>query len=450
MSDRTWLAGILEGTGPVYLRIVDALARARTEGVLQPGDRLPAQRDVAEALGIDLTTVTRAFSEARRRNLVEAVTGRGTFITPGGWDEPVLDLSMNIPPAPSGINLPLLIRNGVDAILKRSSAEALLSYHPGSGSNSERAAGSLWLSKNSARLPLERVIVGSGAQALLAASVMAMTAADDIILADRLTYPGLLSLARASRRIVAGVACDDQGVLPDALEKAVAETSSKLLYLNPTLHNPTAVTMPESRRRQLIKVARKSALTILEDDPYSRLLDDPPSSFLELLPKQTLHVATLAKCISPFLRTAFLVAPDAEVAERIGAALRGLTLMAPPLMTGLAAEWIRSGLAGDIVSGVRAEAAKRRALAESILASSVPMRSGGLSVWLDLQSACSSEELVRVARRRGLAVSPAEEFATSENSGDGVRLSLGAAATRSRLADGLRELADVLALARKP
>jgi DNA-binding transcriptional MocR family regulator len=443
MHSARWFETVKAGTGPVYLRIADALARARADGTLQAGDRLPTQRDLAQLLKVDLSTITRAFTEARRRNLIEAVVGRGTFVTPGGWDEPVLDLSMNIPPAPEGINLPALIRDGIDAILRRSSAQALLSYHPGMGSVSERSAGSLWL-PTVQRLPPGRVVVGAGAQALLAATVASLTKPEDVILADELTYPGLLSLARALGRRVAGVPSDRNGIMPDALAKLASETQAVLLYLNPTLHNPTTSTTPESRRRELIKVARRRGLTILEDDPYSRLLASAPPSFLAMAPAHTIHVMTLAKCISPFLRTAFLAAPNEETAERIGNALRGLTLMAAPLMTGLAAEWIRSGLAQELADGVSAEAAARRVLAERVLPKSIPHASGGFSAWFDLDSMRLSEDIVRAAKRRGLAVSPAGEFSATGKSRGGLRISLGAAATRARLEEGLRGLGDIL------
>ena len=88
-------------------------ADARGSGLLQSGDRLPPQRDLADLLGVDLTTVTRAFAEARRLNLIEAVPGRGTFVTSGGSDEPVIDLRMNVPPAPLGLNLPAGILGGI-------------------------------------------------------------------------------------------------------------------------------------------------------------------------------------------------------------------------------------------------------------------------------------------------------------------------------------------------
>ncbi|CDX50885.1 Uncharacterized HTH-type transcriptional regulator RHOS4_30730 [Mesorhizobium plurifarium] len=443
-SDLGWLPALPAGPRPVYLKIVDALADARSNGRLQPGDRLPPQRELARLLGVDLTTVTRAFSEARRRNLIDATAGRGTFVTPGEPEEPALDLSMNIPPAPAGLNLPALIRIGIEGLLKRSSAEALLSYHPGPGSPAERAAGSSWLAAAGDRLPADRVVVGSGAQALLTAVVLAETQEGDTILADALTYPGLIALAGATRRKLAAVGNDGEGMRPDDLAEAARRHGARFVYLNPTLQNPTASVMPEGRRRELARMAAKLELAIVEDDPYSRLLTAPPPAFLTLAPERTLHVATLAKCISPFLRTAFLAAPDAQAAERIAAAIRGTTMMAPPLMTGLACEWLRSGLAGEITNAVRAEALARQEIARTILSKAFAATDAGLHLWHPLKSELRSAELANIARRRGLAISPAEEFAIGADFANGFRLALGATPNRERLKEGLQSLASIL------
>ena len=440
----SWIPVLEAGPRPVYLKIVDALADARSNGRLQPGDRLPPQRELARLLEVDLTTITRAFSEARRRNLIDATAGRGTFVTPGEPEEPVLDLSMNIPPAPAGLNLPALIRAGIEGLLKRSSAEALLSYHPGPGSPAERAAGSSWLAAAGDRLPVDRVIVGSGAQALLTAVVLSETSEGDIILADTLTYPGLIGLAGATRRRLVAVDNDGEGMRPDDLEEAARRHGARVLYLNQTLQNPTASVMPEGRRRELARMAQKLDLTIVEDDPYSRLLAAAPSAFLKLAPERTFHVATLAKCISPFLRTAFLAAPDAQAAERIAAAIRGTTMMAPPLMTGLACEWLRSGLAGAITAGVRAEAQARQEIARSILPEGFTATDASLHLWYPLPSQLRSAELADIARRRGLAISPAEEFAVGPDFANGFRLALGATPNRERLKEGLQGLASIL------
>jgi len=439
-----WLAAVSNGTGPIYSRIVAALARARATGTLQPGDRLPTQRAIADMLDVDLTTVTRALTEARRRNLIDAAPGRGTFVAAGGEDEPILDLSMNIPPVPRGLNLPLMIRNGVEAILKRSSADALLSYHPGSGSATERSAGSMWLSGDRPRIPAERIVVGAGAQALLAAVILSTTKPGDALLTNALTYPGLISVAESTGRRLVAVPSDHAGMIPEDLTRLGRQHDARLVYLNPTLHNPTTLSVPASRRTEIVAAVRAADMTILEDDPYSRLLEEAPDSFMALVPERVFHVATLAKCISPFLRTAFLVAPDARRAEQAGRTLRSLTLMAAPLMTGLAAEWIRSGLADDIVAGVRKESHLRQEATRQFFPA--PEVRQGLSLWLPLEPGVSARSLGEMTRLQGLAISASEEFAvTPDQPGiEAIRISLGAPATKERLVEGLETLRRLL------
>src|SRR5262249_61939045 len=100
-----WLPTLAEWQGPVFLRIVDALAADIASGRLVRGQQIPTHRALASALKIDLTTVTRAYGEARRRGLLEAQVGRGTFISEttarDAADIPAqikIDISMNHPP----------------------------------------------------------------------------------------------------------------------------------------------------------------------------------------------------------------------------------------------------------------------------------------------------------------------------------------------------------------
>jgi hypothetical protein len=102
-----WLRRIEALDGPAYRRIAQALENAVAEGELQAGDQIPAQREVARLVGIDFTTVTRAYALARERGLIEGTTGRGTFVRSrtDEDDAGLVDLSMNLPPPPAGLNL---------------------------------------------------------------------------------------------------------------------------------------------------------------------------------------------------------------------------------------------------------------------------------------------------------------------------------------------------------
>ncbi|MBN9282565.1 MAG: winged helix-turn-helix transcriptional regulator, partial [Hyphomicrobium denitrificans] len=112
-----------EGGELKSMGIVDALEADIRAGRVPPGSRLPPQRAIAKALGVDLTTVTRAFNEARRRGLIDGKVGSGTFVRrleSGGSElfaPPAVDLSLNIPPQPAAAGLRHLIPETIADLL---------------------------------------------------------------------------------------------------------------------------------------------------------------------------------------------------------------------------------------------------------------------------------------------------------------------------------------------
>src|SRR5271156_2992075 len=106
-SALAWLERGRLQDGPLYLAIVRALEQAISEGELQPGDRLPPQRDLASRLGGDFTTGTPAYSVARTLGLLEGAVGRGSYVRARTEDDEagLVDLSMNLPPPPEGVSL---------------------------------------------------------------------------------------------------------------------------------------------------------------------------------------------------------------------------------------------------------------------------------------------------------------------------------------------------------
>lgn len=432
-----WLRRTEALEGPAYRRIAQALENAVADGELQPGDQIPPQREVARQLGIDFTTVTRAYALARERGLIEGTTGRGTFIRSRteADDAGLVDLSMNLPPPPAGLNLAALLRETTTAILARTDPATLMAYHPGAGSLAQRTAGAAWLAATVGEVDPARLVIASGAQTALSALLDALTAPGDVILAEAFAYPGLL--ATAARRGVSVVGCplDDQGLEPAALARLIAQHRPRLICCTPTFQNPTAATMSLSRREAVVAVARAAGVMIIEDDAYGLLPASPLPALASLWPEGVFHVATTAKALSPGLRVAYVVAPPGR-AEGLATALHAIAQMPPPLMAAVATSWIREGAAARMLAGVREEAAARRAMAAELLPSAV----GGpesLHVWLPGARADWA------AKAHGLALVSAEAFRAPGVAGEGLRISLGAAGKRPTLARGLRALANL-------
>jgi DNA-binding transcriptional MocR family regulator len=441
-----WVDELDPAAGPRYLQIVGLIERAVSDGRLRPGDRLPPQRKLAELLDVDLTTVTRAFGEARERGLLDAVTGRGSFIStrqeePG----PPLDLSMTIPPAPKGLRLGELMERGIAELLRRSDADQLMNYHAGGGSLAERAAGAAWLAPLLGPLSPQRILLAAGAQSALTALFQMLAAPGETVLMEPLAYPGQIDAARRRGLAIAPVAEDGDGPLPQALEEAARCTGARLFCLTPTLHNPTCRTIPIGRRQEIVAAARKLDLILIEDDPYSLLAGDAPPPFAALAPERSWHVATLSKVLTPGLRTAFVLLPEGMAGDEFAAALRAVALMPAPLMTALATHWIRIGAAGELLDGVRREAAERQALARAILPASMQAHPHALHLWQKLPAYWDRHRLIESARRAGLGVMASDAFATGDQAPDAIRVALGAVPERARLAEALRLLAAIIA-----
>lgn len=445
-----WVSAIAGRDGPVYRAIADALGEAVARGDLRPGDQLPTHRALAEAIDVDLTTVTRAYAEARRRGLVEGTVGRGTFVrggpvAPTADEAAPIDLTMNLPPLPTAPSLAQLLPGGLAALLDGPARADLLTYRVGAGPAERRAAAD-WLAPTLGAVSAERIVVSPGAQPALLAVLGLVAPPGSVVLTDALTYPGLRAAAAQHGVRLAGVAGDAHGMSPDALDAACDRHQPAALYVVPTIHNPTTATMPILRRERLAAIARRRHVAIVEDDAYGLLPAQPLPAFAALAPDMTWHIATVSKLLSPALRVAYVLAPDDARMTSLAAALRANTFMASPLLVGAVAAWQRDGTAARLLAAIRVEATARQTLARDILPpDSFAAHPEGLHTWLRLPPRWSRLDFVAQARQRGLAVVPSDAFAVGPDLPDAVRIALGAAPTRDTLRKALTGLAALLA-----
>lgn len=445
-----WIPTIDGRKGPAYQRIVDALADDIAAGRLHQGQRLPTHRALAALLNLDVTTVTRAYAEARRLALIDARTGRGTFVAAPSRAmrmasaSPDIDLSMNLPPQPEGARLDAKLAATLAEIRRSAGFATYLTYHQPGGSLAERGIVAEWLGVRVPGLHRDRVVIAPGTQATLAALLLSLAKPGDAVLTESLTYPGLKSAAALARVRLIGVEMDGEGVIPASLEAAARKSRARLLVLTPTMHNPTTATMSVKRRAAVADIIVRLGLTLIEDDPYL-FLDPGAKPLAALVPEHTYLAASLSKCIAPGLRTSLLVTPSADAAVRATAALRGVTQMPAPLLTAVALRWLQSGDADAIIADVRNEAGARQALCREVLGGhAVRAHSNSPHIWLPAPRDWSGERFSSALRSRGLAVVTSDVFAVAGDAPHGVRAALGAARTRAELTAALEILRDAL------
>ena len=447
-----WKPRLIENARMKYLGIVEALAEDIRAGRIAPGERVPPQRSVAEALDVDLTTVTRAFNEARRQGLVQAQAGRGTFVSEAldgkaaDLAQPLIDLSMNIPSQPADVDFRKLFPTGIASILGGTQGLLSLHYQESTGAEPDRRAAANWLGARIEGLSPDRIVLTGGAQSALFAVCELLLRRGDVIAAGAMTYPGIKAVAIQKGLEIAALDMDDQGIIPDAFDRACRDRHVRALYLIPSIDNPTTATLPEERRRALAQIVGQHGVAIIEDDPYAPLLPERRVTMAELAPDLTWHIATLSKCASPALRVAYVVAPAATQALRLAGVLRATILMAPPLMSALASRWIADGTLDQITAAIRVENALRQKLAGSVLKGmDFAADPHGHHLWLRLPNHWRAADFAEHADRAGVSVVPGQVFATASHPIEAVRISLGVAPDRGDLEDGLMLLSGLIA-----
>jgi DNA-binding transcriptional MocR family regulator len=156
-----------------------------------------------------------------------------------------------------------------------------------------------------------QVLIVNGAQQGLAVTLMALLKPGDVIAADALTYSGFKVLAEALHLEVVAIPAGDHGPDLTALDKLCRSRSVRAVYSMPTLHNPLGWVTPIEQREQLVALARRHDLILIEDAAYAFLVDNPPRTLIDLAPERTVYVSGLSKNIATGLRVGFIAAPCA-------------------------------------------------------------------------------------------------------------------------------------------
>lgn len=416
-----------------YKTVVDALAAQIREGRLAPGTRLPTHRALAAKEGLALVTATRIYAELEAMGLVSGETGRGTFVREAllprslGIDQQLaaagmVDLNFNYPSPPGQA---ALLRSALRRLAASGDLDALLRYQPHGGRPHERATVARHLASSGLKVSADQVAIVSGAQHGLATTVMALLRPGDVVAVDALTYPGFKVLAEANRLELAAIPAAGQGPDLDALEALCKRRRVRAVYAMPTLHNPLGWVMGASRRRQLVAIARRHGLVMIEDAAYAFLAPDPPDPLAALAPEATVYVSGLSKSVATGLRVGFVAAPTAWM-PKIERAIRATTWNTPALMTAIACDWLEDGTVGRLEVERRQDAMTRQSIATEVLTGLRSVRHpASYFVWLPLAEEVRADKVAMSLMSQRISVSTAEPFATTAQVPHALRLALG-------------------------
>jgi DNA-binding transcriptional MocR family regulator len=441
--------------GPKYQCIAAAIETAISEGRLQNGDQLPAQRELADALRVTLGTVSRGYAEARRRGLLQGEIGRGTYIRTSergfdlhhlhnrtDWgDTGTIHFDLNFPVTEGDPDLAAALLT----LGKNKSLQELLHYRPTAGLGRHRESACRWISHLGLRVKPENLFITTGVQHGLQTVLLSQMNPGDALAVEQLTFPGIINLAHQLNLRLVPIAMDSEGMKPEALEAAARQHAIRGVYLIPTHQNPTTVTMPEKRRIEIAETVRKLGLFILEDEVYACLETQPLPMLCDIAPERTFFVTSLSKALAPGLRIGYLAVPHDKRSD-IEAAMAATIWMHPPLTAELAGLWIEDGTAIRVAE-VKRQAAIRRA---TILIQNLPQavlhyRPGGLHLWCTLSAPWRADMFAREAERQGVQLIPAASFSANPvPCQEAVRICIGPPASDAAVMEGAQILSRIL------
>jgi DNA-binding transcriptional MocR family regulator len=458
VTDTIWTPDLSQYPGPKYLGLSWALRDAVRQGHLAEGAQLPTVRDLAWAVGVTPGTVSRAYQLVTQEGLLAATVGRGTFVAssaprlgpkealyserdPGSRSSNVDLRSPQLPDVGQADLFAEAMRrvaNGVNA--------EWLDYSTQRAEAPLRTAVCDWLANRElGGTSAEDLALTYGGQNAVSLILQCCLRGDrPIVVTEELCYPGFARAARLARADVVGVEMDAEGMKPEALEAACSRYGPQILFLTTEAQNPTAARMSMARREDIVRIARKFDLQIIEDDCYS-VADTSLPTIRAIAPERTWYVGGISKTVSAALRFGYIVCPTGMGEAGRLTAQHSFFALARPL-SDLCLDLFNSGAANEIRARVHAEFAHRLQSMVTMLGPfDLRWQKGLPFAWLNLPCDWCASDFTRVAESRDVMVRSADVFALVHGRAPhAVRLALTGAIPRAQYEAGLATLAQLL------
>ena len=444
-----WIPVINDTPQPRYLALVDAIAHAISCGELKPGERLPPQRRLAWALGWNPSTTMQAYREAARRHLVSGEVGRGTYVLSGSQEATLfrlqqvdehaghIDLRTNIPAIDHASQSD---SQAVQWLLETHQSIRLQQYLSAADLLQARVLGANWLKARGLPVPLDNIMLCTGAQQGLFTVLLSLCQAGEPVLVEAFTAPGIKAACAQLRLPMHGIAMDGQGIVPDDFDRIIRATGARIAVLTPTLHNPTSTVMSEQRKLAIAAIARRQGVWVIEDDVYGALTDSPP--LCHYLTDLGILVSSLSKTVAAGVRLGWIVATPlllARIDPHAQSAHWGLS----PLCVAIANQWLSDGTVLQRVAWQTEEVTRRWRLAKKLLGAVMYQTAiPSPHIWLTLPA--GPVPFAESCRKVGVDVVPAEVFAVKSSPLNAVRISLTAASSTQRLKVALERIAQMI------
>jgi 2-aminoadipate transaminase len=472
---------------PLYVQIRDQLRERILNGGLKPGDRLEPSRELAHHLGVHRTTVGNAYAELESEGLIHGTVGRGTFVSPLGermrphgglaqrapqdrfwhsfFSEETRDDSLGRLMASSteegvisfaaahGAEESIsadVVRRAADSVLRREGGR-LVQYGATGGYEPLRTYLQTRLRRDGIPVENDDILVTHGCQQSLDLLRCALVSPGDTVVCENPTYTGLWNVFDQPGIRLMGVPVTPEGMDLAALESILEQSRVKLICCSPNFQNPTGYTMPLASRQQLLKLAERFQVPMIEDDVYGPLRyrgrQIPSLKALDST-GMVIYLNSFSKVGLPGLRVGWLVA-SRRVIERLRWAKQRADLHTNMIGQAVVQEL---GARGWLDKWIR-KSCKLYALKQDVLRRAIDRHfppevrvsypDGGMSVWVELPAFLDAADILVKARERRVIFAPARYFYFQNPKHNALRLCY-TALPDDKLEKGIAILGDVL------
>ncbi len=438
---------------PYYLTLANALEADIVSGKLVSGTKLPPQRELADYLDLNFTTVTQAYNLCRERKLIYGVTGKGTFVSPLPGKNNVSHYSGNMP---NVIELGLL--KGFDQIkapiieasknvLQKGYIEDLYSYTEAAGHLHQRVAGAHWMKQMDVYTDSEHTAIFSGAQNIISATLLSLFRIGDKIAVDEYTYSNLIGMARLSHIRLIPVRGDNDGMDVDELDFLCRREDIRGIFLMPNCANPTTCTIPEKRKDELAEVIARYKLILIEDDNTGIPLHAGKEyhSMFSRLPEQTIYICNSTMALCNGLRVAFAAFPEVFRVPLINA-LFHLSIKTSSLDAEIMTELILNGKAAKLLELKADLARERNQIFDRFFPEAVrPGSPAAFFRWLPIPKMTMDEmDIERLLLQENVSVYCSYRFTVNRNPQNFMRIAISSPNTTSELEKGCSVIRDFI------
>ncbi|MFS0776676.1 PLP-dependent aminotransferase family protein [Neobacillus sp. 3P2-tot-E-2] len=440
----SWKPSIDKTEKPIYQALAGQLEQDIVNGVLLPGTKLPPQRELADYLDLNVSTISKAFKMCELKGLLSAAVGSGTFVSYDALSnaylledtkpQHLIEMGATLPDNAS--YEPLLLQ--LKSMLQETDYEKWFGYGRAGESLWQKDAALKLIRKGGFETTVDHILFANGGQNAIAATLASLCKPGDRIGVDQHTYPGLKTVAAMLSVQIIPIKSEKYEMSPEAFEYACKNENIKGIYLIPDYHNPTASFMSVENREMIAAIAKKYKQFIIEDASYHLLGKKPLPAVASFAPEQVIYIASLSKSLAPGLRLAYVAVPT-QFKEPISKALYNLNITVSPLLAELTARTIVSNQFEVLIDSHREQTIRRNQVVNRYFAGYTCLGDEtGIFRWLLLPGKITGAEFETLGAHQGVQVYGAERFVVGNSCPDrAVRISVCAPKTIEELEQGL-------------